>query len=58
MPDSRPRLPGEGAKKQAALRRLNGSLERGVRVASLHHADAGAFGVGAGDVLVAARRRC
>ena len=27
MPDSRPTLPGDGAKKHAAFRRLKGSLE-------------------------------
>src|SRR5262249_35311911 len=27
MPDSSPRLPGEGAKKHAAFRRLNGCVE-------------------------------
>jgi hypothetical protein len=27
MPDSSPMLPGDGAKKHAGLRRLNGSLE-------------------------------
>ena len=53
MPDSSPTLPGDGAKKHAAFRRLKGSLECGVRVAPGDYADARAFGVGTCDVLVA-----